>query len=153
VDAACNGVYGRKWFRIVLDEGHVIRNGKTKISIACCAVEATNRWIVTGTPMNNSLTELHALVGKFLQCGPFADRTVWRQQIDNDTELGREKLSALLGTLMLRRTKVMHSHPATYQRSKYPTTLSTCVQHNACCSYRTYGGRCTYLSVSLVGSD
>ena len=103
--AIAASAYGREWDRIVLDEGHVIRNSKTKVSAACCAIAATKRWIVTGTPMNNSLTELHAIVGMFLQCGMFADRAVWKKQVDNGTDLGRHKLLALLGSLMLRRTK------------------------------------------------
>lgn len=41
----------RPWRRIVLDEGHTIRNAKTKVAQAACKIEAESRWILTGTPM------------------------------------------------------------------------------------------------------
>lgn len=40
-----------KWRRMVLDEGHTIRNAKTKVALAACKVEAESRWVLTGTPM------------------------------------------------------------------------------------------------------
>lgn len=40
-----------EWRRIVLDEGHTIRNAKTKVALAACKVEAKSRWVLTGTPM------------------------------------------------------------------------------------------------------
>lgn len=39
------------WRRIVLDEGHTIRNAKTKVATAACKIEAKSRWVLTGTPM------------------------------------------------------------------------------------------------------
>lgn len=45
-----------RWFsfqRIILDEGHNIRNPKTKTSQAICELEADRRWVVTGTPIVN----------------------------------------------------------------------------------------------------
>jgi len=40
-----------KWRRLVLDEGHTIRNPKTRVAQAACAIEAESRWVLTGTPM------------------------------------------------------------------------------------------------------
>lgn len=39
------------WRRVVLDEGHTIRNAKTKAAVAACALNAQSRWVLTGTPM------------------------------------------------------------------------------------------------------
>lgn len=39
------------WRRVVLDEGHTIRNAKTKAAEAACKLNAQSRWILTGTPM------------------------------------------------------------------------------------------------------
>jgi SNF2 family DNA or RNA helicase len=51
------------WNRIVLDEAHKIRNGKSRISEAACAIPAMYRWVVTGTPLVNSLKDIVALLG------------------------------------------------------------------------------------------
>ncbi len=40
-----------KWRRIVLDEGHTIRNAKTQAALAACMLKAQSRWVLTGTPM------------------------------------------------------------------------------------------------------
>jgi transcription termination factor 2 len=40
--------YGIKWDRIVLDEGHVIRNYRSKQSEAVCALIGKCRWVLTG---------------------------------------------------------------------------------------------------------
>jgi len=37
-----------KWLRVVLDEGHCIRNLISGQSKACIALEADRRWVVTG---------------------------------------------------------------------------------------------------------
>lgn len=40
-----------QWRRLVLDEGHTIRNAKTKVAKAACLLNAQSRWALTGTPM------------------------------------------------------------------------------------------------------
>jgi SWI/SNF-related matrix-associated actin-dependent regulator of chromatin subfamily A3 len=40
-----------KWRRVVLDEGHTIRNARTKVAQAACEINAESRWVLTGTPM------------------------------------------------------------------------------------------------------
>lgn len=50
------------WNRIVLDEAHKIRNGKGRLSTAARAIPATYRWVVTGTPLVNSLKDVVALL-------------------------------------------------------------------------------------------
>ena len=50
-----------QWDRVILDEGHEIRNRKSKVHIACRALQAPIRWIVTGTPVFNSIKDFVAL--------------------------------------------------------------------------------------------
>ena len=50
-----------KWNYLVLDEGHVIKNTKTKTSRAMRQLVAAHRLILTGTPIQNGVNELWAL--------------------------------------------------------------------------------------------
>lgn len=49
------------WGYAVLDEGHKIRNPNTAITIYCKELRTSNRVILSGTPMQNNLTELWSL--------------------------------------------------------------------------------------------
>ncbi|CAH1990000.1 unnamed protein product [Acanthoscelides obtectus] len=50
-----------KWNYVILDEGHVIKNGKTRTSIAIKALKANHRLILSGTPIQNNVLELWSL--------------------------------------------------------------------------------------------
>jgi len=49
------------WDRIILDEGHEIRNAKSKTHVTCRTLRGGVRWIVTGTPIFNSIKDFAAL--------------------------------------------------------------------------------------------
>ena len=50
-----------KWNYLFLDEGHVIKNTKTKTAMAIRQLVASHRVILTGTPIQNGVNELWAL--------------------------------------------------------------------------------------------
>ncbi|XP_017770468.1 PREDICTED: TATA-binding protein-associated factor 172 [Nicrophorus vespilloides] len=50
-----------KWNYIILDEGHIIKNGKTRTSIAIKNLTANHRLILSGTPIQNNVLELWSL--------------------------------------------------------------------------------------------
>jgi len=50
-----------RWDRVILDEGHEIRNRKSKTHVAALELRAPIRWIVTGTPVFNSIRDFVAL--------------------------------------------------------------------------------------------
>jgi len=50
------------WQRVVLDEGHIIRNNSTKINRACMCLRSPYRWILSGTPIQNSEDDLKSLM-------------------------------------------------------------------------------------------
>lgn len=52
----------RTWDVIVVDEGHNIRNPATLAGQALRRLEATSRFLLTGTPLQNKLTDLWALM-------------------------------------------------------------------------------------------
>jgi SWI/SNF-related matrix-associated actin-dependent regulator of chromatin subfamily A member 5 len=55
--------FTRKPFRyVVLDEGHIIKNEETGIAQACRALKSYSKVILTGTPLQNNLHELWALL-------------------------------------------------------------------------------------------
>lgn len=58
--------YGRlltpvEWGYAVLDEGHKIRNPNSAVTVYCKELRTPNRIILSGTPMQNNLTELWSL--------------------------------------------------------------------------------------------
>ncbi|XP_047507448.1 TATA-binding protein-associated factor 172 isoform X2 [Pieris napi] len=57
-----------KWNYCVLDEGHVIKNGKTKAFKAIKQIAANHRLILSGTPIQNNVLELWSLF-EFLMPG------------------------------------------------------------------------------------
>ncbi|KAJ8013108.1 hypothetical protein DPEC_G00049860 [Dallia pectoralis] len=92
------------WARVVLDEAHNIKNPKVQTSMAVCKLRAKARWAVTGTPIQNNLLDMYALL-KFLRCAPFDEYKLWKSQVDNGSNRGGERLNILTRTLLLRRTK------------------------------------------------
>ncbi len=105
-----DGLFSIKWKRVVLDEAHTIKNPATEAAKACCLIDAVNRWALTGTPIQNSLTDMYSIV-KFLHHEPFDSYRFWKKtiadpQASNDPR-GMEVLRGLLHNIMLRRTKDM----------------------------------------------
>jgi len=100
-----------KWFRIILDEAHWIRNQDTKQFRAANSLHAERRWCLTGTPIQNRLEDLGSLV-HFLKVDPFvakSSKTNFKKYIvdplfsDHDDPCGN--LRFLLRSLCLRRTR------------------------------------------------
>ncbi|KAG6919121.1 hypothetical protein DXG01_008928 [Tephrocybe rancida] len=105
-----SALFGVKWWRVVLDEAHNIKNQKTKGAIACCELEAKYRWCLTGTPMQNNVAELYSLI-KFLRIKPLNNWSNFDEQISRPVKNGRgavramKRLQVVLKQIMLRRRK------------------------------------------------
>lgn len=97
-------IFGVKWRRVILDEAHQIRNHKSRTAVAVCRLSAKTRWALTGTPVHNKEEDMYGLL-KFLRCTPFDDLVVWRRWIANKNSGGQNRLSAVISSLLLRRTK------------------------------------------------
>jgi SNF2 family DNA or RNA helicase len=54
-------IHKKAWDRIILDEAHEIRNKKSKLFKRVCRVRADIKWIVTGTPVFNSMNDFVSL--------------------------------------------------------------------------------------------
>ncbi|XP_066477264.1 helicase-like transcription factor isoform X2 [Tiliqua scincoides] len=97
-----------KWLRVVLDEGHTIRNPNAQQTKAVLDLNAQRRWILTGTPIQNSLKDLWSLLS-FLKLKPFTDREWWHRTIQRPVTMGDQgglrRLQTLIKSITLRRTK------------------------------------------------
>lgn len=103
-----NGLNAVKWLRVVADEAHYIKNPATATSQVIRKLSAERRWGLTGTPIQNSLRDLHGLVS-YLKVDPLGDTTLFRRAIERPVLNGEEgavkTLQSLVGSLALRRTK------------------------------------------------
>ncbi|XP_044079838.1 helicase-like transcription factor isoform X2 [Siniperca chuatsi] len=101
-------LHGINWLRVVLDEGHVIRNPNAQMSKAVLDLKAQRRWILTGTPIQNSVKDLWMLLA-FLRLKPFDVREWWNRVIQRPVtqgdRAGLQNLQTLVKCITLRRTK------------------------------------------------
>jgi TATA-binding protein-associated factor len=116
------------WNYCVLDEGHMIKNPKTKITEAVKLVRASHRLILSGTPIQNNVLELWSLFD-FLMPGFLGDQAQFnsfyskpiRDSYDNNASpeaqergvLAMEALHRQVLPFILRRLKenVLHDLP------------------------------------------
>ncbi|VAI43756.1 unnamed protein product [Triticum turgidum subsp. durum] len=102
------GLYSVHWFRIVLDEAHMIKSSKSLISQAAAALTADRRWCLTGTPIQNNLEDLYSLF-RFLKVEPWRNWALWNKLVQKPFEEGDERglklVQTILKPVMLRRTK------------------------------------------------
>ncbi|KAF5384824.1 hypothetical protein D9615_001374 [Tricholomella constricta] len=105
---AASALQSIHWFRVVLDEAHSIKETGTVGSRASCDLMADRRLCLTGTPVQNKLDDVFALI-KFLRLDPFDDKNVWTEFIGSPVKFGQALGVARLQTIMkcitLRRTK------------------------------------------------
>jgi len=99
------------FFRIVLDEAHFIRSRASKQYQAVCSLSSKYRWCLTGTPIQNKLDDLGALVS-FLRVPILKDPQSFRNHIVNaDLSTQSNNLRLLLGSICLRRTNRLLPEP------------------------------------------
>ena len=87
---------------------HHIRNRSSQIFIAACAVRASHKWCLTGTPVHNSLDDYGALLS-FVGVPEFRDKSVFDRWITKPIQQkkreGFDRLRKLVQATCLRRTK------------------------------------------------
>ena len=100
-----------KWLRVVLDEGHFIKNHRSKTAKAALSLDTIRRWVVTGTPIQNNLMEFWSLIN-WMNFGIYAGKSnmrYFKNDIDrpckNGDPRGFERLQTLMDATTLRRTK------------------------------------------------
>eukprot|EP00177_Eucheuma_denticulatum_P003912 GFKZ01007074.1.p1 GENE.GFKZ01007074.1~~GFKZ01007074.1.p1 ORF type:complete len:1849 (+),score=239.07 GFKZ01007074.1:129-5675(+) len=78
-----------RWNYLVLDEGHVIKNPKTRIARAVRALSARHRLVLTGTPIQNSVLELWAMFD-FLMPGFLGNEKSFKESYSKPIMASRE---------------------------------------------------------------
>ncbi|ROT38069.1 DNA repair protein RAD5 [Sodiomyces alkalinus F11] len=105
------GIFSLEFFRVILDEGHHIKNRLSKTAKACYEISAEHRWVLTGTPIVNRLEDLFSLV-RFLRVEPWNNFSFWKTFITVPFESKNfvralDVVQTVLEPLVLRRTKEM----------------------------------------------
>ncbi|KAI6115083.1 SNF2 family N-terminal domain-containing protein, partial [Pisolithus croceorrhizus] len=104
-----SALFRMKWWRIILDEAHLIRNWMAKRAEVCFNVVGKYRWCFTGTPIQNRVEDLYSMF-KFLNIEPLGDLQEFRNYIlkpfnGGQVTLAIECLQVVLSAIMLRRRK------------------------------------------------
>lgn len=104
-------IHNITWFRIVLDEAHIIRRRSTFLYKTVFDLSASFRWCLTGSPIQNMLEDIGALF-TFIKAAPFDSIATFRQFVVNPfleegerRVIASERLSLLLDSVCLRRTR------------------------------------------------
>ncbi len=97
------------WHRVVLDEAQTVKNPLTKQSLAVRSLAATNRVCLTGTPVENRLSELWSIID-FLNPGYLGPAGGFRARFAVPVERYRDQqragqLRELVKPFLLRRLK------------------------------------------------
>ncbi|KAF5873287.1 putative snf2 family helicase protein [Botrytis fragariae] len=100
-------LYSFTWHRVVLDEAR-----------ACCALKATRRWAITGTPIQNKLVDFASIV-KFLRVHLYSDTRIFVEEITkpfrNSSSMDAKGLlrhKTLVRAITISRTKAVIELPS-----------------------------------------
>ncbi|NKX50991.1 DEAD/DEAH box helicase, partial [Arthrobacter deserti] len=100
---------GQQWAGLILDEAQSVKNRTTKAHQAARELRAPFKLAITGTPLENNLMELWAILaivapGLFPSALKFADQ--YQRPIERSSDARRlERLRRRIRPLMMRRTK------------------------------------------------
>ncbi|KAF9528788.1 SNF2 family N-terminal domain-containing protein [Crepidotus variabilis] len=97
-----------KFYRVVADEAQFIRNRATRASVSLSYIRSTYRWMLTGTPVTNTLADIYGLL-RFGRFRPWNDWAAFNEHVAKvqfeDAPLAGSRAQAILKPILLRRTK------------------------------------------------
>jgi SWI/SNF-related matrix-associated actin-dependent regulator of chromatin subfamily A3 len=106
-----DGLFCINWARVVLDEGHNIRNPSTKSAVAATSLLATARWVLTGTPIVNTIKDLYSMLKFLAITGGLERMEIFNAILTRRLAVGDPGAEAILQSVMrtwsLRRKKDM----------------------------------------------
>lgn len=100
-----------EWYRIVLDEAHIIRRQNTGLYKTVTQLKARSRWCLTGTPIQNCFEDIGSLFA-FLRINPLHSMATFRTSIvmpfnenGKRRKLAVDRLTRVIESLCLHRKK------------------------------------------------
>ncbi|GAA6002172.1 hypothetical protein JCM10207_003108 [Rhodosporidiobolus poonsookiae] len=81
------------WHYCILDEGHIIKNGKTKLTKAIKSFKSIHRLILSGTPIQNNVLELWSLFD-FLMPGFLGSEKAFNERFGKPIAASRDAKSS-----------------------------------------------------------
>ncbi|RDA89372.1 hypothetical protein CP532_6129 [Ophiocordyceps camponoti-leonardi (nom. inval.)] len=91
----------QKWYRVILDEAHEIKNVSSRTKKACCLLQSKHNWALTGTPLANTALELYPYL-QFIRC-PLTDSRKTFKKTYMNLYKANEKFESLVSMVMYRR--------------------------------------------------
>ncbi|KAK4442833.1 helicase conserved domain-containing protein [Podospora aff. communis PSN243] len=117
-------IFNIEWFRVVLDEAHLIRRRETTLYQAASQISAKFRWCLTGTPIQNHLEDIGSLLG-FLRIDQLENRAAFRNHIvapfAEDVEAASRRFACLLDSVCLKRSHDLLDLPQMTEQYRYIT--------------------------------
>jgi SNF2 family DNA or RNA helicase len=95
---------GQHWDAVILDEGQFIKNPGSQVASAARSLPSRHRLVLTGTPIENRLTDLWSLFA-FAQPGLLGTQTSFRRQHAEADGAALTRLHRRVRHFLLRRTK------------------------------------------------
>ncbi|KAI0123225.1 SNF2 family N-terminal domain-containing protein, partial [Xylariales sp. AK1849] len=101
-------LFTSRWNRIIIDEDWSISSQLSICRRTVCDIQSSSQWAVTGTPIQNNLSDLQSLL-KFLRVYPYDDKDTFYNHFTNLWTNGKgvlatNRLRQPLGYIMLRRS-------------------------------------------------
>ncbi len=94
-----------RWLTVILDEGQQIKNPDSKAAKCARELDAENRLVLTGTPIENRLMDMWSLMA-FAMPGVLGTRAYFKRRFDKRKDpSSQNRLAARLRPFLLRRTK------------------------------------------------
>ncbi|XP_017854355.2 transcriptional regulator ATRX [Drosophila busckii] len=110
---------------VVCDEGHIIKNSKSAISLAVAKIKTPKRIILTGTPIQNNLKEYYSMVN-FIKPLFLGTEKEFANLYANPIKNGQHKDSSKKDiTVMKQRSYVLHKKLSKFVQRKEAELLQT----------------------------